>query len=61
MWKLLKRIFTEPIYPVSKRAGDLPSYLSLREIADLPPHHPVMCERDARTQRKGTSEGDNRP
>lgn len=42
MFRLIYRILSEKIYiaPHRHAEGEMPSYLSLREIADLPPHHP---------------------
>lgn len=47
MIKLIYRLLTQKIYPAPYREaeGDLPQYLSLREVADLPPHHPCSERR----------------
>ncbi|WMT87194.1 hypothetical protein NO932_00930 [Pelagibacterium sp. 26DY04] len=39
MFKWILRLLTMPVYPRT-RCGQLPDYLTLREIADLPTYHP---------------------
>ncbi len=41
MLKFLYRLLFEKIYIASQQSQcELPPYLSLREIADIPPYHP---------------------
>ncbi|SDG57239.1 hypothetical protein [Pelagibacterium luteolum] len=49
MWKYIRRFFVEQIYPDPRTSeGEPPAYLSLREMADLPPYHPntARCPKD---------------
>lgn len=47
MFKWLRIVLFQPIYPPHRNeCGSVPDYLTLREIADLPPHHPD-CDKDA--------------
>lgn len=42
MLKWIIRLMVQPVYPhPHARCGGLPDYLTLRELADLPPHHPT--------------------
>lgn len=48
MLKWLVRLLTHPVYPHPN--PDCTDYLTLREMADLPPYHPP---RDGIDERKG--------
>ncbi|MCD7058755.1 hypothetical protein [Pelagibacterium xiamenense] len=43
MFRFIRRLLTEAIYiaPASACRGEPPDYLTLREIFDMPPYHPL--------------------